>query len=302
MYLGKRLSSDSTIGIISPSGSSEINTINQFLEDFKNLGFNVKFSNLIYKKSEYLAGSDEDRANDLMNMFLDPQIDGIICFRGGFGAIRTLPFLDIDIIKNNPKFFCGYSDITVLLNYFSSLGIPTFHGPLIKSDFTKDTLTISSLKHFMYNPSKGYIYDFSKNLIINNNDMSGKLAGGNLSIICSLMGTPYEINLNNTILLIEEINEDPYSVDRLLSQLLLSKTIHGCTGIILGHFTNCDSSSEYTNTIVTLLLSKLKPLNIPIILNVPFGHDYPNLTFPIGVNAHFSKASKKLIISENALK
>ncbi|MGL4875770.1 MAG: S66 peptidase family protein [Clostridium sp.] len=302
MYLGKKLSPHSTIGIISPSGSSESDIIDEFVEKFKNLGFNVKFSNSIYEKYGYLAGTDESRALDLMNMFLDPEVDGIICFRGGFGAIRTLPFIDINIIKNNPKFFCGYSDITVLLNYFANIGVPTFHGPLIKSDFTKESLTLSSLTHLMYNPSKGYIYDFSNNLILNNNDMFGKLLGGNLSIICSLMGTMYEINLNNSILLIEEINEDPYSIDRLLSQLLLSKSIINCRGILVGQFTNHNSSKEYNDIVTKLLISKLPSLKIPIIFNVPFGHDYPNLTFPIGITGHFSKLSKKLILTENALK
>lgn len=298
---GKRLTSDSTIGILAPSGCSDIKIIDRFIQNFKNIGFKVKYTNAIYDKYGYLAGNDYSRAYDLMNMFLDKDVEGIICFRGGFGAIRMLPYLDLSIIKKNVKFFCGYSDITVLLNYFAQNKIPTFHGPLIKSDFTKDSLTLSTLKHFMLNPSKGYIYDFKNNLVINNKDMQGNLIGGNLSIICSMMGTPYEINFKNSILLLEEINEEPYVIDRLLSQLLLSKTINNCKGILLGHFTNCTSNSDFSFATSELLLSKLNKLGIPIIFNVPFGHDYPNLTFPLGVSAHYSSKSKKLIITENAL-
>lgn len=301
MSLGNRLSKESTIGIISPSGCSDDLIINQFIDKFKNLGFKVKYNKTIYKKHGYLAGYDIDRANDLMKMFKDKTIDGIICFRGGFGAIRMLPYLDLNVIKKNHKFFCGYSDITLLLNYFAQNKIPTFHGPLIKSDFTKDPTTLTILNHLMYNPSKGYIYDFKDNYVINNKDASGVLMGGNLSTICSAMGTPYEINLTSSLLLLEEINENPYVIDRLISQLLLCKTIKKCKGILLGHFTNCDSTSPNTFDIKELLIYKLSKLNIPIIFDIPFGHDYPNYTFPIGIRAHYSSNTKKLILTENVL-
>lgn len=301
MFIGKKLTPTSTIGIIAPSGCSNDSTIDSYISEFKKLNFNVCYNKSLYQKYGYLAGCDIDRANDLMEMFKDPKIDGIICFRGGFGAIRMLPYLDIKSIQKNAKFFCGYSDITLLLNYFAQNKIPTFHGPLIKSDFTKDSKTLPILKYLMQNPSKGFTYDFKENFVINNKSATGILMGGNLSTICSSIGTHYEVNLSSSILLLEEINEAPYVVDRLISQLLLCKTISKCRAILLGHFTNCNSNQLDNFDIRELLISKLKKLNIPIIFDIPFGHDYPNYTFPLGIRAHYSSNTKKLHLTENAL-
>ena len=289
MLKGKHLNKNSTLGIIAPSSCDEKQIINNNIHAFKKLNFNVKTSPHLYDKYGYLAGKDKDRAKDLNDMFSDSFVDGIICLRGGYGSIRIIPYLDTQCIKNNPKFFCGYSDITILLNYLSSLNLITFHGPMINSNFNDKTtlesfISISTSNTFTYNISK-----YPNIEIINAKSFSGKIAGGNLSVICSSLGTPYEINTDNSILLIEEINEYPYAIDRMLSQLILSNKLKNCNGIILGHFKNCNLTN-YTKsfTLKEVFLNRLSSLNIPIIINFPFGHDYPNLTLPIGAIGKFS--------------
>ena len=302
MLKGKLLNYDSKIAIIAPASCSKKETIDLYIKKFKDLGFNnVVLGSHLYNKYGYFSGNDYDRAEDLNNMFKDDSIDGIICFRGGFGSIRTLPYLNISDIKKHPKFFCGYSDITILLNFFANKNLITFHGPMIKSNFN-DIFTLSYLKRILLSPSKGLIYDLSNCKKYNNDYFSGKLMGGNLSMICSSIGTPYEINLDKSILLLEEVNEKPYVIDRLLTQLIFSSKLDKCKGILIGHLTGC-SLDDYKEsfTVLEIIKKRLLPLKIPIIYGVPFGHSYPNLIFPIGCKASYDKKTSELILCENSL-
>lgn len=299
----KHLKAGATIGIIAPASPSDSKFIDEKILAFKNLGFNIKKGKHIYKNYGYLAGNDDDRSEDLMNMFIDPSIDAIVCFRGGYGSIRLIDSLNTKVIRRHPKPFCGYSDITLLLNYISSkCGFSTFHSPMINSNF-EDTLTKNSFIDVLTTSNKGFVYDLNKVPdinIINKQDFKGRLIGGNLSMICSAIGTPYDVNFKNSIILIEEINENPYVIDRLLSQMIYSNKFKNCNGIILGHFTDC-TLSDYSKSfnLEDIITQKLLPLNIPIINNFPCGHSYPNLTLPIGCNLYYDSKNSLLSICEN---
>ncbi len=306
MFKGKILNSCSTIGIIAPASPQDIDIIDEKIECFKAAtGFKVKTAPHIYDRYGYLAGSDIDRANDLNNMFKDPEVDGIVCLRGGYGSIRMMPYIDKKIIKKNPKFFCGFSDITLLLNYFSKLGLITFHGPMITSNF-KDEVTMNSFLNISSCKSKNYTYQldkFDSISYINKNSFKGKIAGGNLAMICSAINTPFDVITDNHILLIEEVSESPYAIDRMLTQLITSGKFRKCKGIILGIFTDCELNNYSKSlTLEQIFIDRLKPLNIPIILNTPFGHSYPNITIPIGCNACFSCENNSLNFTDNFLK
>lgn len=275
-----------TIGIISPAGCDDPEIINKKIDDFKNLGFNVKVGDHVFDKYGYLAGKDKERARDLMNMFIDDEVDAIICFRGGYGSARILPYLNLDIIKKHPKIFCGYSDITLILNYlYKKLGLVTFHGPMVKSDFS-DLITHDSFFNAIMDKSCNYKIDFNSFdsvQVYNTKNISGKLVGGNLSIICSSLGTPYEIDTNDKILFLEDVNEKIYSIDRMLTQLDSANKLRCCKGFILGNFTpNENDMKEHNFTLDELISQKILPLGKPTIINLPFGHEYPNLTLPVG--------------------
>lgn len=304
MNKGKILTYNSTIGIVAPSSPSDEATINSKIEEFTSLGFQVKLGQHIFDKNNYLAGNDKDRANDINSMFIDNTVDGILCLRGGYGSSRIIKYLNKKAIKENPKFFCGYSDITLLLNYFSSkMNMLTFHGPMITSNFN-DTLTKDYFLKTCCNNKSNFIYKLptlSSNLsTYNTHSFTGKIMGGNLSLICSSIGTPYEVNTDNSILLIEEVNESPYTVDRMITQLINCGKFKNVQGILLGNFTNC-SSIEDNICINDILLKLLLPLNIPLVFGVPFGHDYPNITLPIGATAYFNHCSNFLIIKDSFL-
>ncbi|WP_251861659.1 LD-carboxypeptidase [Clostridium sp. Marseille-Q2269] len=296
----KHLNIGDTIGIVSPSSPIEKDIVLKNIQLFKNLGFNIKLGEHIYDKHGYLSGKDTDRAEDLMNMFIDPSIDMILCSRGGYGAMRILPYLDFNIIKNNPKIFGGFSDITVLLNHITSkCNFTTFHCPMLSSNF-QNIYTLQNFIEPLMNDFKSYeisnptfIPLFSKNNAV----VEGKLVGGNLSLICSTLGTPYEIDTSSNILFLEEVSEAPYKVDRMLTQLILSGKIEACSGIILGQFSDCNISETKNNPSVDeVILDRLLYTDKPIITNLMCGHCDPNLTLPIGAHVRLDCANKLLTV------
>lgn len=301
MLKGAALTSTSTLGIITPSSCEDAAIIDSYLIGFSKLGFKIKLGKHIYSKNTLFAGTDIERATDINSMFADKTVDGIICLRGGYGAIRTLPYIDNQIIKNNPKFFCGFSDITILLNYFAKLGLITFHGPLAKSNFA-DPQTLNSFIALSTLKNHSFSYDLnslSNIKYINETAFTGKVVGGNLSVICSSIGTPYQIDTTDSILLIEDLDEEAYVIDRMLTQLKLAGFFKKCNGIIVGYLSNAQNyfSDSSTYILEQTVTNCLQELNIPIILGFPFGHNYPNLTIPIGCTCEYSDNIKSLSFS-----
>lgn len=281
----KKLCPGNTIGIITPAGFDNINSINANIANIQNLGFNVKLGENLFKQNGFLAGTDLERASDLMDMFLDPDIDAIMCYRGGYGTMRILPMLNYRSIALNPKILIGFSDNTTLLNTISKrCDFITFHGPMVNSNFSIEK-TLNSFINTLTKPQGPYnIFNSPYNPMkfIGTGGARGCLVGGNLCMICSLLGTPYEIDTSNKILLLEDVGECSYKIDRYLTQLLLCGKLQQASGFIIGQFT--DANESYSN-IIDVINKRLLPLNKPIIYNVEFGHQTPNITLPIGALA-----------------
>ena len=296
------LNSSPTIGIIAPASPENREYIDKKIKTFTNLGFNIKKGRYIYDNIGYLAGKDKDRAEDLNLMFKDKTVNAIVCLRGGYGSIRMAPYIDLELIKKNPKPFFGYSDVTLLLNYISNkCKFPTFHAPMITSNFN-DYPTKEYFLNIIKNTSKKLIYnlkEISNNSfsIWNKNNFSGDIVGGNLSIICSTIGTPYEINFKNNILLVEDVNENLYSVDRMLSQLISCGKLQQLSAILVGYFTNYNKENYLIN-IRNIFKEKLEFLNIPIIYGINIGHEHPNISIPIGCKFFYDSKYNLLIQKE----
>ncbi|MDW8802403.1 LD-carboxypeptidase [Clostridium sp. A1-XYC3] len=296
--IAKRLEKGDTIGLVSPAGPENPEKIKESIKIFESLGFKIKKGKHIYDKLGYLAGTDNDRAEDLMNMFLDKDIDMILCVRGGYGSMRILPLIDFDIIKKNPKIFAGFSDITTLLNCIvQKCQLTTFHSPMCNSNFY-DEPTIKSFLDTLMLGYKPFIIKNPKRIAtigIDKTHAIGQLVGGNLSLICSTLGTPFEIDTNDKILFIEEVGEQPYKIDRMLTQLLLSEKLQKCAGIILGQFTNCRLPHyERSLTLQEVIEDRILSLGIPVLTNIQSGHSYPKLTLPIGARVKIN--CKKRVI------
>lgn len=303
MIKPKKLKIGDTIGVVSPASPVSKEKVERASNKITEMGFNVVLSKNCYSKYGYLSGKDEVRAEELNNMFSNDNIDGIMCSRGGYGTLRILDLLDYELIKNNPKVFIGYSDITALhiaFNKFSKL--VTFHGPMAVSDIggnfsnfsKKSLLNLVSNKEF--NPS---IRNATEEIVtINGGIVEGQIIGGNLSLLVSTLGTPYEVDTKGKILFIEEIGEYTYKIDRMFTQLILSKKFEDAEGIILGNFNSCKPEHEGDFTLKEIVDQLVKPLNKPTIFNLQAGHCEPVVTLPFGVDVRLDATKCEIVILE----
>ncbi|WP_027633523.1 S66 peptidase family protein [Clostridium hydrogeniformans] len=301
----KRIKLGDTIGILAPASAEDSIKIDEKLNSLEKLGFKIKKASHIYDKYGYLAGRDEDRASDFMDMFLDKDVNMIMCLRGGYGSMRMLPLIDFNKLKSCNKIFIGYSDITPILNtLYSKLGLVSFHGPMATTDLT-DTFTLESLfntlihgvgSYDICNPSHIPLYSYGSS------NTEGILVGGNLSLICSTLGTPYEIDTTNKILFMEEVSEDIYIIDRMLCQLKLSGKLNKCRGFILGQFKDCIPSKEASFQLDEIFYHHIFSLNKPVLWNFMSGHDNPKLTLPIGAKVRLDITGKKISVLHGVVK
>jgi muramoyltetrapeptide carboxypeptidase len=264
------------------------------LAQFHAFGFTVSMGKHIRKKQNYLAGSDRERLQDLHDAFRDPSVDAILALRGGYGTTRLLKQVDYGLIKKNPKPIIGFSDITALqLAIYAKTGVGSYSGPNFFGMIPTKTKSLYSFHHFLRAvlPATESVDLLSQSKqkmrnvkVVRSGRATGTLIGGNLSLLCSLLGTPYMPRLNGSILLLEEINEAPYRFDRLLTQLINAEVLGGVRAILFGECRDCDMWQ-------TIATERLKPLGIPMALNLPFGHIDELGTFPIGasVTVHLGK-------------
>jgi len=302
----KALKLGDTIGIIAPASPTTDERVIKAQERLIQMGFKVKMGKSPYERYGYLSGTDVVRAEDINTMFKDKEVDGIICIRGGYGTPRILQLLDYQAIKDNPKIFVGYSDITALHIAFTQIaGLVTYHGPMVASDmigdfsdFSKDNL----FRAIMNTEPMGKISNPEGEEIttINGGIAEGTIIGGNLSLIADTIGTPYEIDVKGKILFIEEVGEEPYNIDRMLNQLRLSGKLQEANGIILGDFNDCESKKHDENlTLEQVINDQIKPIGKPTIYNLQAGHCNPMVTLPLGVKARLDADKKELIILES---
>ena len=302
MKYPKTLQKGNTIGLIAPAGPLRNIKIEEIKYELNRLGYRVKIGKSCYLSYKgYLSGKDEDRALDVEKMFLDKDVDAIICVRGGYGCARILELIDFTIIRDHPKIFIGFSDVTALhiaINQLSNLA--TYHGIMAGSIKKWDEFTYNSLIKAL---------NFEKELIIENpvNEKlislyngccEGVITGGNLSILVSTLGTKYEINTKNKILFIEEIGEYTYKVDKMLNHLQMSGKFNDCKGIIFGEFTDCKKAFNDDEEIINILKEIAVKNKKPTIYNLKSGHCMPMVTVPLNMNAYIDCNENKIIVKK----
>jgi muramoyltetrapeptide carboxypeptidase len=288
----KRLYPGDTIGVIAPASPGNPELAAAGIKWLEEQGFQVQLGKTAEQTLGYLSGSDIARAADINSMFASPDIDGIICLRGGYGTMRLLNLLDYTLIRTHPKVFVGYSDITALhISIGQRTGLVTFHGPMVASDMGKDLpdYTRDYFSRAITTPGPlGSITNppcSPPPLFIVPGVARGHLTGGNLSLIAATIGTPYEIDTRGKILCLEEVGEAPYRIDRMLTQLLLAGKLQSSAGIVFDVCADCNVDDPPSFTVEEVLRDRLGGLSKPVLYNLHFGHTRDKATLPFGVMA-----------------
>ena len=312
--LPKSLKKGDTLGLTAPGGYITEEELKDAVATIEELGFKTYYTDAVLYRFGYFAGTDRQRADDLMHMFTNPDVDAILCVRGGYGSNRILDLLDFDIIKQNPKALIGYSDITSLINaFYQKISLVGFHGPVAISSF--NVFTVKSFKKVLMKAPKRYKYsnkrqkdtednsDFDQ-YTISGGTAEGILVGGNLVMIETLIGTEYEPDFENKIVFLEEVREKPYRIDRLITHLLMATNLSKASGIVLGIFKNCDiknDENEDSFTLKQVLFDRFSGLGIPCYYGMPFGHVRNKITLPVGIRAKMDAAKQSLMLTEPAV-
>ncbi|HXI11200.1 MAG TPA: LD-carboxypeptidase [Thermoanaerobaculia bacterium] len=308
----RKLSPGDTVGMVLPASMSfEADEIALARETLEALGMKVVLGKHAYDRYGYLAGKDRDRAADINAMFASPDIDGIFAFSGGWGAPRVLPYIDYELIRRNPKVFIGFSDITALLTAINQkTGLVTFHGPVAHSSF--EPFTLESFKRVVMSsqsigtlsnppkPEEQLVRRDYRIVTLTGGKATGTIVGGNLSLIAATMGTPYEIETEGSIFFIEDVREELYRVDRMLTQLWLAGKFDRVKGLVFGRCTDCPVKGP-SLSLEEILRERFLPSGVPAISGFAFGHIEKKLTIPIGMQATLDADAGTLEIAMSAV-
>lgn len=301
MIKPEKLNKGDTVGIIAPASPPNESKLNKALSFLEELEVNVKLGTSIRQRFGYLAGDDESRLKDLHTMFRDPSIKAIICACGGYGTGRIAGKIDYSLLKKHPKIFWGYSDITFLHTAIhQQTGLVTFHGPMLSSDIGKEDvhdLTKESFKQLFQLDQLKYDETISPLTVLAAGSAEGQLIGGNLALLTSTLGTKYEVDTKNKLLFFEDIDEEPYRVDRMLNQLHMAGKLEEAAGILVCDFNGCEPKKrEESLTLEEVINDYVIRVNRPAIMGFKIGHSKPNFAIPVGAKAKMETRNKEVVI------
>ncbi|MFZ5551605.1 MAG: S66 peptidase family protein [Bacteroidota bacterium] len=295
------------IAITSPAGAlRDHKDADKFQKLLEELGFEVVMGMTVKAKHGYFSGTDDMRLNELHKFFSDKSIKGIVCMKGGYGCARIIDKIDYEMIRNNPKIFMGFSDITALIHsIYHYSGLITFHGPVGNSSWneysinyiTKTIITGEKVKYF---PGNDAINDKITTLVPGKAE--GKIAGGNLSVLCSLAGTTWFPETEGRLLFLEDVSEEPYRLDRMLTQLKLMGVFDKISGLILGKFPKCVAEEpDFAFTIPEVFYQQFSKVKFPVYSGAMIGHVANKYTLPVGIEARMDADKGTIELLEEAV-
>ncbi len=284
----KKISECRTIGLVCPSSKTKEEYVPRFISKIESMGFNVKCSdNFISDLGGYMAGDGKTRGDWVNRMFADPEVDAIICVKGGDGIGRVMEYIDYDVIRNNPKIFVGYSDITNLhMGIANNTELVTFHGPMAASNIMEDFDPETEKSFFAALNAEDKLDYFNpegeKIGVLREGRAFGKFLGGNLSLLSAGIGTPYEIDSEGSIIFIEEVSEKMSKIEKWTCHLRNAGVFDRCSGIVLGQFTRITNKECPEYDYLACMKDLLSGIEKPILYNIRSGHESPMMTLPLG--------------------
>ena len=301
------LKAGDTVAISSPAGAVwDPKQAESFSAILRNLGFRIRYGRTLVEHFGYLAGSDKLRADELNSFFADKEVKAVFCMKGGWGCARLLDLLDYETISSNPKVIIGFSDITCLLVAIQArTGLVTYHGPVGNSGW--NDYTTGYLKRILMNNEKVSFLpgpgDGDVPRTIRAGKATGALIGGNLSVLSGMMGSDYLPSWKNKILFLEDTGEEPYRIDRMLTQLDLCGVLKQISGFVFGKCVKCNAEeSEKAFTFNEVLDQHILPLQIPAFSGAMTGHIENKITLPLGILAGIDAAAGTITLLESAMK
>ena len=302
MFTPKSLCKGSRVALIAPAGPVSPEKLGPSVRAVEELGLIPVIFESCRSTHGYFAGCDKLRADDINTAFADKSIDGILCIRGGYGAQRLMDLIDFDMIRCNPKFFSGYSDVTALHIVLNQrCGFVTYHTPMPSTEWNNnpDEYTMDCLKKVLFGGKSGQLTNPAnmplKTLVAG--CARGILTGGNLSLVSSSLGTPYEIDTRGKILFLEDVTEEPYRIDGMINHLKTAGKLKDCAGILLGYYTDCVAEHpEKSLTLEQIFEELIVPEHKPTIMNFACGHSMPSMSLPLGKEIELNSISGKITV------
>ena len=309
-----RLRSGSIIGLVAPASPvPQDRTLERGQQMLQEMGFRVRLGRNVRHRESYLAGTDQARAEDLNRMFADPEVEAVFCVRGGYGAARLLDRLDFRALMSQPKVLLGYSDITALeLAIYRHIGLVTFYGPMVTTEMAKGfhadnrERLLEAVMHTVPPRPVAGISGASSAIVIRSGVAEGRLIGGCLSVLVSLLGTDCMPSLKGAVLFIEDLDEEPYRLDRYLTQLRLSGELRRVAGVAIGQLINCEPREDRASYIrsrgsIDVLRDRVGDLGVPVLAGLGFGHGRYQATLPQGVTVRLDAAGGQLHFLESGV-
>jgi muramoyltetrapeptide carboxypeptidase len=299
-----RIRRGDAVGVVAPSGVVQESRLRAGIGVLETLGLRVVVGDSVLARRAYLAGSDAERRADLQRMLDDPGIHAVFCARGGFGSQRLVPSLDLSAVRRAPKPLIGYSDATALLAALAGAGVVGIHGPMVAADMARG-LTARSLGHLerlLCDP--GYRWEAEAPVVVRPGRARGRLAGGCLSVLVTLLGTPWAPDLDGSVVFLEDVHEWPYRLDRLLTQLRQSGSLDRVAGVVLSTMEACRTLDGVCA--VDVVRDAFADAPYPVALGLPAGHavadtDVENLALSFGVQVELDADAGRLVALEPAV-
>lgn len=286
------------IRIVSPSGRISPEKVLPAVENLQKEGFDVIVGTHAFDTFYQFAGTDENRLHDLQEALDDPECKAVICARGGYGAIRIADRLNLESFRKTPKWLVGFSDVTVLHSILQREHFSSIHGPMPGFYIKDEKLSASYIQ--LLQTLRGIIpsYSFFSHANNRNGMAQGELCGGNLSIIYSLLGTPWQLNTKGKILFIEDLSEYLYHLDRMMNALKLSGSLNELSALLVGSFTEMkDNNSPFGQEVEEIILNTVKDYDYPVFFDFPSGHIDENMPLVLGQQYKISTEDKSVILS-----
>jgi muramoyltetrapeptide carboxypeptidase len=282
-----------TIGIVAPASNIKQDFLDEGCRELERLGFKTRYRPDITTSYRYFSGTRQRRLNEFLEMLKNPDIGAIFCARGGYGSGQLIPDIDLDVIRNNPKIICGSSDITMLLNWIDHAGVVSFHGPMVATAIRQGTVGYDrSLMLDLLQGKKAARFPTDSTKILRSDRAEGRLIGGCLSVVVAALATKNEIDTRDSILILEDQDEKPYRIDRMITQLKLAGKFDQVRGVIFGEMLNCIQHANQGYTLEEVIIDLLSDFTFPILYGFATGHtSRANVIVPFGVRARLDLAS-----------